>query len=117
MALGSYMGVSFTVSDRRILTPSGLKGQGGSEWATHNRTGARARSQWIAPKLRKYSYDLLLRLQRAAEQDVADWFIIGGSPLSPYPFKITDISDEWAVVLHRGAMVECKVTLTIEEYL
>lgn len=91
---------------------------------------ARARSQWIAPKLRKYSYDLLLRaqdgvnprstlrrLQRAAEQDVADWFIIGGSPLSPYPFKITDISDEWAVVLHRGAMVECKVTLTIEEYL
>ena len=81
MALGSYMGVSFTVSDRRILTPSGLKGQGGSEWATHNRTGARARSQWIAPKLRKYSYDLLLRaqdgvnprstlrrLQRAAEQ-------------------------------------------------
>lgn len=30
MALGSYMGVSFTVSDRRILTPSGLKGQGGS---------------------------------------------------------------------------------------
>lgn len=107
--------MSFTVSDRRILTPSGLKGQGGSEWATHNRTGARARSQWIAPKLRKYSYDLLLRaqdgvnprstlrrLQRAAEQDVADWFIIGGSPLSPYPFKITDISDEWAVVLHRG---------------
>ena len=130
MALGSYMGVSFTVSDRRMLTPGGLKGQGGSEWATHNRTGARARSQWIAPKLRKYSYDLLLRaqdgvnprstlrrLQRAAEQDVADWFIIGGSPLSPYPFKITDISDEWAVVLHRGAMVECKVTLTIEEYL
>ena len=25
--------------------------------------------------------------------------------------------DEWAVVLHRGTMVECKVTLTIEEYL
>ena len=43
MALGSYMGVSFTVSDRRILTPSGLKGQGGSEWATHNRTGARGK--------------------------------------------------------------------------
>ena len=31
--------------------------------------------------------------------------------------NVTDISDEWAVVLHRGAMVECKVTLTIEEYL
>lgn len=130
MALGSFMGKAFTVSDRRILTPDSLKGQGGSEWAIHNRTGARARSQWIAPKLRKYQFDLLLRaqdgvsprstlryFQRMAEQDVADYFIIGGSPISQYPFKITDISDEWAVVLHGGAMVECKVSLTIEEYL
>lgn len=52
MALGSYMGQTFTVSDRKILTPSNLKGQSGSEWATHNRTGAKARSQWIAPKLK-----------------------------------------------------------------
>lgn len=130
MALGSYMGMTFTVSDRRILTPSGLKGQGGSDWATHNRTGARARSQWIAPKLRKYQFDLLLRaqdgvnpqsvlrhFQRMAETNTADWFIVGGSPVSPYPFKITDISDEWGAVLHGGAMVECKVSLTIEEYL
>ena len=86
MALGSYMGMTFTVSDRRILTPSGLKGQGGSDWATHNRTGARARSQWIAPKLRKYQFDLLLRaqdgvnprsvlrhFQRMAETNAADW--------------------------------------------
>ena len=130
MALGSYMGMTFTVSDRRILTPSGLKGQGGSDWATHNRTGARARSQWIAPKLRKYQFDLLLRaqdgvnprsvlrhFQRMAETNAADWFIVGGSPVSPYPFKITDIGDEWGSVLHGGAMVECKVSLTIEEYL
>ena len=47
----------------------------------------------------------------------AHWFVVGGVPLSPYPFKITDISDEWGAVLHGGAMVECKVSLTIEEYL
>nr|DAY58812.1 MAG TPA: hypothetical protein [Caudoviricetes sp.] len=52
-----------------------------------------------------------------AETNAADWFIVGGSPVSPYPFKITDISDEWGAVLHGGAMVECKVSLTIEEYL
>ena len=130
MALGSFMGQTFTVSDRKILTPSNLKGQSGSEWATHNRTGVKARSQWIAPKLKKYSYDLLLRaqdgvnprnvmqhFQDCAERAVADYFIVGNSPISPYPFKIVDISDEWEVVLHSGVMVECKVTLTIEEYL
>lgn len=52
-----------------------------------------------------------------AETNAADWFIVGGSPVSPYPFKITDIGDEWGAVLHGGAMVECKVSLTIEEYL
>lgn len=124
------MGRTFTVSNRRILTPSNLKGQSGSEWATHNRTGAKARSQWVAPKLRKYSFDLLLRaqdgvnprstlqhFQNMSERNRADWFIIGGTPISENPFKITDISDEWAVVLNGGTMVECKVSLTIEEYL
>lgn len=78
----------------------------------------------------KYSYDLLLRaqdgvnprsvlrhFQDCAERAVADWFIVGNSPISPHPFKIVDISDEWAAVVHGGVMVECKVTLTIEEYL
>lgn len=130
MAIGSYMGQTFTVSDRRILTPSNLKGQTGSEWAAHNRTGAKARSQWIAPKLKRYTLDLLLRaqdgvnprstmqrFQSCAERPVADYFIVGNAPLSTYPFRIVDISDEWAAVLHRGVLVECKVTLTIEEYL
>lgn len=130
MAVGSFMGRTFTVSNRRILTPSNLKGQSGSEWATHNRTGTKARSQWIAPKLRRYTYDLLLRaqdgvnprstlrhFQNMAESDRADWFIVGGAPISPHPFKITDISDEWAVVLNGGTMVECKIAITIEEYL
>lgn len=48
---------------------------------------------------------------------MADYFIVGNAPISSYPFKITDVSDEWAAVLHSGALVECKVTLTIEEYL
>ena len=122
MAIGSFMGRTFTVSDRSIFTPSNLKGEGGSEWATHNRTGAKPRSQWIAPKLRRYTFDLLLRaqdgvkprstleyFQSCAERAVADYLIIGNAPVSPHPFKIVDISDEWAAVIHSGVMVECKV--------
>lgn len=130
MAIGSYMGRTFTVSDRKIFTPSNLKGQSGSEWATHDRTGAKPRSQWISPKLKSYTFDLLLRaqdgasprstlkhFQEYAEKGVADYFIVGNAPISTYPFKITELSDEWDAVLHSGALVECKVTLTIEEYL
>lgn len=59
----------------------------------------------------------LEHFQSCAEKGVADYFIVGNAPISSYPFKITDVSDEWAAVLHSGALVECKVTLTIEEYL
>ena len=131
MALGSYMGMTFTVSDRRILTPSGLKGQGGSDWATHNRTGARARSQWIAPKLRKYQFDLLLRgAGRGKPAKCSAAFSAHGGD------QRGELVHRWAArryrrirsrsrtsatsggaVLHGGAMVECKVSLTIEEYL
>lgn len=130
MAVGSFMGRAFTVNNWQIFTPSNLKGSTGSDWATHDVAGGKARSQWLGPKLKSYTFDLLLRaqdgvsprstldyFQRMAESAAVDWFVIGGTPLSPNPFKITGISDEWDAVLNGGALVECKVSLTIEEYL
>lgn len=52
MAVGSFMGRVFTVSSWRILTPSNLKGSTGSDWATHDVVGKKARSQYMAPKLK-----------------------------------------------------------------
>lgn len=123
------MGCTFTVSDMKILTPSNLKGQTGSEWASHSRTGAKARSQWVAPKLKSYTLDLMLRaqdgvkpratlekLQQASESAKADYFIIGQKPLSSLPFKILSMTDSWDVILSGGELSQCTVSLTIEEY-
>jgi len=127
--IGYFMGKKFTVSDTKVFTPSNLRGSSGSEWAIHDLVGTRSRSQYIAPKLKSYTCDILLRaqdgvnprsllkyFQRCAERGKVDYFIIGGSPLSSYPFKLTDVSDEWGAVLHNGVLVECKISLTIEEY-
>lgn len=129
MAVGSYMGRVFTVSDKEIFTPSNLTGSTGSDWVTHEVIGKKAKSQWIGPKLKKYDLDILLRtqdgvnprstleyFQEIAESQKVDWFIIGGRPLSPNPFKLVSISDEWDAVLNGGILVECKVSLSIEEY-
>ncbi len=61
--VGSYMGRVFTVSSQRILTPSNLKGSAGSDWANHEIIGKKARSQWVGPKLKSYTMDILLRAQ------------------------------------------------------
>lgn len=129
MAVGSYMGRVFTVSDKEIFTPSRLAGSTGSDWATHEIIGKKAKSQWLGPKLKKYDLEILLRaqdgvnprstleyFQGVAESQKVDWFIIGGRPLSPNPFKLVSISDEWDAVLNGGILVECKVSLSIEEY-
>lgn len=130
MAVGTFMGVVFTVSSQKVLTPSNFKGGTGSDWATHDVVGGKSRSEWTGPKLKSYTFDLLLRAQdgvppratlnilhQRAESNATDYFIIGGSPLSAFPFKITDLSEEWGAVLAGGEMIECKVSLTIEEYL
>lgn len=129
MAVGSYMGRVFTVSSRKIFTPSNLSGSTGSDWANHEIIGKKARSQWVGPKLKSYTMDILLRaqdgvsprstlefFQRAAEGRKVDWFIIGGRPISEHPFKLVSVSDEWDAVLNGGALIECHVSLTIEEY-
>ena len=129
MAVGSYMGRVFTVSNRKIFTPNNLKGSTGSDWANHEIIGRKARSQWVGPKLKSYTMDILLRaqdgvsprstldfFQRMAESQNVDWFIIGGMPLSEHPFKLVSVSDTWDAVLNGGTLIECKVSLTIEEY-
>lgn len=127
--VGSFMGCTFTVSSSQIFTPSNIKGQTGSEWTTHTRIGAKARSQWISPSLKSYTLDILLRaqdgvkprstlekLQQAAESAKADYFVIGGKPLSSLPFKIISMTDSWDAVLSGGVLTQCMISLTIEEY-
>ncbi len=63
MGWSSIWAGMFTVSDQRIFTPSNLKGRAGSDWANHEIVGKKARSQWVGPKLKSYTMDLLLRAQ------------------------------------------------------
>ena len=125
--IGSFMSRVFTVSDNLIYTPRDLKGEVGSDWATHELIGRRPRAQWVGPKLRSYTFDILLRAQDGvqprstlrwfeyvAEREWSDWFIIGGIPLSVYPFRLVNVSEEWGAGLQCGTLIEW-ASLSIEE--
>lgn len=129
MAVGSYMGKTFTVSRGKILTPSNIKGSTGSSWTKHDVIGGKPRSEYVGAKLKSYTFDLLLRwqdgvdprstlqfFQNKAESGEADWFIIGNAPVSPYPFALVECSDAWDAVIAGGKLIECKISLTLEEY-
>lgn len=129
MAIGSYMGQVFQVSEQKIFTPSRLQGSTGSDWVSHEVFGGKAKSQWLGPKRRTYTMEITLRwqdgvnprqtlevFQQAAESDQVDWVVIGSKPLSEHPFQLVEVSDAWDVVLGSGKLLACSVTLKLEEY-
>ena len=59
---------------------------------------------------------MLKRLTQMAEDGEVHYFIIGFAPLSENRFRITDVSESWDAVIKHGLLVQCKVSLTIKEY-
>ena len=97
--IGTLGNVVFSVSSNRVLTPTGISGTSGSDWGSHDVVHGKVRSEWVAESANAY------------------YFVLGGQPMADNPFKITSLSDEWGAVLHGGALIECKVSVELEEYL
>lgn len=130
MAVGTFMGQTFTASDKKIYTPKSLSGTAGADYATHARAGKKAKSQYLGPKLRTFSVAITLRAWdginprdkrdlfiKKAEQGKADFFVVGGKPISKKRLKILDVSETWDEVMLNGILVQCSITLSLEEYL
>ena len=129
MYVGIFGDVIFSVGHLRTLTLSNFKGTSGAKWVDHEVIGGKAKSEYIAPKLMEYTCDILLdadhgvnprkmlnRLKQMTENGEVHYFIIGFAPLSKNRFTITSMSDSWGAVIKQGLLVQCKVNLTIKEY-
>lgn len=129
MYIGTFGDVIFTVGHLKVLTPVNFAGRTGANWAKHDVTSGKARSEYISPKLKQYTFELLLssaygvnpkkmlnRFVEMAETGEVHYLIIGFSPVAQNRFKIVDISDEWDVVMQLGILTQCRLKLTLEEY-
>lgn len=129
MYVGVFGDVIFSVGHLRMLTPSSFKGTTGATWAEHNVLKGKARAEYIGPKLKEYTFDILLdsslgvnprkmlnRLEEMSENGETHYLIIGFAPVSQNKFRVTDVSESWDAVLKHGLLTQCKVSLTIKEY-
>lgn len=127
--IGSYAGLVFTVSSWRVVTPSNISGSTSSNWAKHSVIGGKDRSEYTGPGLQKYQFELelssqfgvnprktLMKLKQLCEAGAVDYFILNNAPVSQNPFKLTDIADSWGAMHRFWGLKDCKVTLTLEEY-
>ena len=120
MYVGIFGDVIFSVGHLRVLTPSNFKGTTGANWAEHEVLGGKARAEYLSPKLREYTFDILLdaalgvnprkmlnRLTEMSENGEIHYLIIGFAPVSQNKVRVTEISDSWdSVIKHSSTVVE-----------
>jgi phage protein U len=129
MWVGCFGSLIFSVSSLAVFTPSNIKGSTGSNWVTHDVIGGKAKSEYVGPKLKSFSFDvtldssygvppriMLALMRKMAEEGYVDYLIIGSMPIGMCQYKLTDVSEEWDVVKRGGKLARCQVSLSMEEY-
>ncbi len=130
MAVGNWgTGLVFSVSDRRVLTPSNLTRKVSGNWATHSRVGGKDITEFIKPDLQEITFDLVLDaelgvrprsmleyIENSVETGRVERLVIGGRQLGRNPWRITASSEAWQTTLNGGELVRAKVTVTMKEY-
>lgn len=129
MAVGTFGGVVFSVSDNVILTPSSLTQTVGSSWAVHDNIGGKQKAEYMGPTSRVLNFDMkisaelgvrprktLQKLEKMAEGSEAHMLVIGGKPVGENPWRLVSLSEEWGTVLNRGELISASVSVSLEEY-
>ena len=129
-SFGPYM--NFAVSDNFLFTFSNLQRQVSGRWSTHNAICSKSESEYIGWELSSMTFDILLSaahgvnprymldiLEYEVQSGAVEMLVIGGRRVgigNECYYKITKMSEAWNTVYRNGALYECSITLTVEEY-
>ena len=115
MYVGIFGECDFLRGTPACAHPVKLQGTTGANWAEHEVLGGKARAEYLSPKLREYTFDILLdaalgvnprkmlnRLTEMSENGEIHYLIIGFAPVSQNKFRVTEISDSWDSVIKHG---------------
>lgn len=130
MAIGNWgSDIVFRVSERQALTFQKFTRAVGTEWATHSRMGLKDQSEFLRPKLEDITFTMrvdatlgvrpramLDRLALLVERGEINSMVVGGRRVGRHRWKITNVSEEWDVVLNGGELLSANVSITMQEY-
>lgn len=127
--IGTFGDVPFEVSDRKVLTPAAFKRDVSSRWTTHTMSSGKPRVEYQGPDLMSVSFDITLRadlgikpremldkLAAMAESSEVYDLVIGGRPVAPCSWRLTQVSESWERMYSGGELFSAKVSLSLEEY-
>lgn len=128
--LGSFAGITFVVSRKKILTFSELKRDDAPRWTDHEVLNGRPISEFLGPGLSGLSlkielrkslgitdpYAQLTKLKKFASSGKTSAFILGKKTISNGKFKIEAIGQAFEEIAPNGEVLKITVDLTLKQY-
>lgn len=128
--IGCLGDIVFQVSDRTVLTLQNWTWSGAAKYAVHERHGMRPLTELTGVEPDKITFDIQLRagLGVAPTKQAVKlwWYERWGTPLALTVGKYAYGFYRWSIVSHEikvedtdpeGNMMDCTVSLTLQEYL
>ncbi len=125
--VGAYLGMTFRVSDYRVLTPaSGMKRTIAARFATHTPIGGKARLEYLGMETEQVTFSIELNIingvrpqtlirQLKGKVGKHGNLVLGGERISNYVLKQIDVT--YYETTARGLVMRANVDLTLEEYI
>lgn len=125
--IGSYAGISFTVSEDKVQTFQEMSRETAARWNTHEVIGAKPKQEFLGPDLDSMSFTMNLsawrgvsplqlaeRLRRFCQKGEVDNLILGGRNFGKY--LIESVSETYDTVNNHGEVVQASVDVSLKEY-
>lgn len=125
--IGSFAGIRFRVSQRKVITFSSLAGDVSAKYTDHEVIGGKAKREYLGANLKNLSFSIQLcsnlgarvmptikKLERITESGKVSNFILGGENMGK--FTIESCSTAYEKITARGEVTSAKVDLSLKEY-
>ena len=131
--IGSFGGIIFQVSLSKdiikMLTMNNAKQDVSGEWSNHSVIGGKSKSEFIAPGLRSFDFDIIIdaqygykphsvmkKLNKMVEKGKVSKLMIGTHKIGSGKWKLEKVSEEFGLIYQNGKLLRAKATLSLSEY-
>jgi phage protein U len=127
--VGSFGGVAFEVSTKKVLTFSDFSRSGSSRWSVHDIHLKKPMPEFLGPGQETISFKIKLhalygvnpetelnKLRAFRDTGKVSSFILGTKPISSSYWYIDDISEGYKTIDGKGRVISVEATITLKEY-
>jgi phage protein U len=127
--VGSFGGVTFEVSAKKVLTFNDFTRSGSARWGIHDINLKKPMPEFLGPGQETISFKIKLnalhgvnpkaelnRLRSFRDTGKVSSFILGTKPISSSYWYIDDISEDYKTIDGKGRIISVDATVTLKEY-